>query len=228
MSGKAVDHVPRRGTLAITPAGSDSSGEGVGNVDLVLVAVDPGELAMATAEASSPGAQLSDFLLGYDDALFERAHTLASESRAGYAHGPLYWDEITNGFLDSLVARHVSSPTCAIRGLLSKDAVARIRDYVMSHLEETITVAALARIAGHSPFYFSRIFTRTVGVPPHRYIVRLRLQRAIELIRGNQHALAEVALRAGFADQSHLTRWMQRVHGASLTRLGTGNAFSVD
>ncbi|MET4240750.1 AraC family transcriptional regulator [Bradyrhizobium sp. RT10b] len=223
MAGQAVDHVPRTGTLAITPAGSDSSGDAVGNADLILVAIDPGQLALVAAEASAPGAQLSDFLLGYDHALFDLARTLALESAGEYSSGPLFWDEVASGFLDSLVARHSSPLKNAIRGVLGKDVLGRIREYVMSHLDEAIEVATLAQIAGRSPFYFTRMFTRTVGIAPHRYIVHLRLRRAIELIRSGQYALAQVALCTGFADQSHLTRWMRRVHGVSLTQLGTDN-----
>jgi AraC family transcriptional regulator len=54
---------------------------------------------------------------------------------------------------------------------------------------------------------------------PHRYIVHLRLQTAIELVRSGRSGLAEIAIRTGFADQSHLSRWVRRVHGVSLTRL---------
>src|SRR5258708_38721131 len=93
----------------------------------------------------------------------------------------------------------------------------------MSHLEQAIDVASLASIAGRSPFSFTLMFARTVGITPPRYIVHHRLQRAIELIRNGQYGLAEVALYTGFADQSHLTRWMRRVHGVSLTQLGTDN-----
>ena len=223
MAGQAVDHVPTAGTLAITPAGSDSSGDAVGNADLILVAIEPGQLALVAAEASAPGAQLSEFLLGYDHALFDLARTLALESAREYSNGPLFWNEVASGFMDSLVARHSSPLKGAIRGVLGKDVLGRIREYVMSHLEQAIDVASLASIAGRSPFYFTRMFARTVGITPHRYIVHLRLQRAIELIRNGQYGLAEVALYTGFADQSHLTRWMRRVHGVSLTQLGTDN-----
>ena len=201
MAGQAVDHVPRAGTLAITPAGSDSTGDAVGNADLILVALDPGQLALAVAEASAPGAQLSEFLLGYDHALFDLARTMALESAREYSSGPLFWNEVVSGFIDSLVARHSSPLKAAIRGVLGKDVLGRIREYVMSHLEEPIEVATLASIAGRSPFYFTRMFTRTVGITPHRYIVHLRLQRAIELIRNGQYGLAQVALCTGFADQ---------------------------
>jgi AraC family transcriptional regulator len=74
-------------------------------------------------------------------------------------------------------------------------------------------------MAARSPFHFSRVFTRSVGMTPHRYIVHLRLQRAIELVREKQSSLAEIAARTGFADQSHLSRWVRRVYGVPLTQL---------
>jgi AraC family transcriptional regulator len=103
--------------------------------------------------------------------------------------------------------------------MLGKDVLKRLRDYVLAHLDEPIEVSTLAKMAGRSPFHFTRVFTRSVGISPHRYVVHLRLQRAIELVRDGRSGLAEIAARTGFADQSHLSRWVRRVHGASLTQL---------
>ena len=89
----------------------------------------------------------------------------------------------------------------------------------MAHLDESIDVETLAGIACLSPFHFSRMFGRSVGMTPHRYVVRLRLQRAVDLVREGRHELAEIAARTGFADQSHLSRWVRRVHGVPLSRL---------
>jgi AraC family transcriptional regulator len=58
-----------------------------------------------------------------------------------------------------------------------------------------------------------------VGVTPHRYVVHLRLQRAIELMRDGQSGLAEIAACTGFADQSHLSRWVRRARGVSPTQI---------
>src|SRR5712671_5287442 len=55
MAGQAVDHVPPAGTLAITPAGSDSSGDAVGNADLILVAIEPGISHGVTTTVASCG-----------------------------------------------------------------------------------------------------------------------------------------------------------------------------
>jgi AraC family transcriptional regulator len=95
----------------------------------------------------------------------------------------------------------------------------RLRDYILAHLDEPVEVGALAELAGRSPFQFTRVFARSVGMTPHRYIVHLRLQRAIELVRDGRSGLAEIAAHTGFADQSHLSRWVRRVYGVSLTQL---------
>ncbi|TMJ54198.1 MAG: helix-turn-helix transcriptional regulator [Alphaproteobacteria bacterium] len=63
------------------------------------------------------------------------------------------------------------------------------------------------------------MFTRSAGMTPHRWVMHLRLQRAIELICEGRSSLAEIAARTGSADQSHLSRWVRRVHGVSLTQL---------
>ncbi|MBO4226133.1 helix-turn-helix domain-containing protein [Bradyrhizobium neotropicale] len=89
----------------------------------------------------------------------------------------------------------------------------------MAHLDEPIEVGALADVAGRSRFHFTRVFTKSVGLTPHRYVVHLRLRRTIELARSGRQGLGEIAASAGFADQSHLSRWARRVHGVSITRL---------
>jgi AraC family transcriptional regulator len=117
--------------------------------------------------------------------------------------------------------------------VLGKIVLDRLRDYVMAHLDRPIEVAALARLAGRSPFNFTRVFSRSVGVTPHRYVIHLRLQQAIDMVRDGRTALAEIAACTGFADQSHLSRWVRRVHGASLTQFtasagGKAEIFKMD
>jgi len=221
IGGRTLRHEPPAGSLAICPAGIDCSADAKGSVDAVLIAVDPRHLALAAADDSALEAQLIERLAGCDQELLSVANALVSESGCNYPNGPLFWNELAGAFINGLVARHTSRPQLHIRGTLGTEVMARLRDYIVSNIGEPIEVAALAKIAGRSPFHFSRVFSRSVGVSPHRYIVHLRLQRALELARGGQAELAEIAVRTGFADQSHLWRWVRRVHGVSLTQLVT-------
>jgi AraC family transcriptional regulator len=219
IAGRTLRHEAPAGSLAICPAGTDRGADAEASVDALLVAIDPGRLALVAAEGSALEARLNERLRGYDQGLLDLARILASESASDYPNGPLYWNEVASGFIGSLVARHSSEFETRARGMLGKDVLGRLRDYVVAHLDEHIEVAALAEIAGRSPFHFSRVFTQSVGMTPHSWVVHLRLQRAIELVRDGRPRLAEIAARTGFADQSHLSRWVRRVHGVSLTQL---------
>jgi AraC family transcriptional regulator len=219
IAGQFLRHEPPRGSLAICPSGLDCAAEAQDSVDAILIAIEPPSLALAAAENSALEAQLQERLSGCDDPLFDFARTLASESADGYPNGPLFWNEVASGFVCHLIARHTSGGATRVRGMLGKDVLKRLKDYVLANLDGPIEVATLARLAGRSPFHFSRVFTRSVGVTPHRYIVHLRLQRAIEFVRDGRCGLAEIAARTGFADQSHLSRWARRVHGVPLTQL---------
>ena len=218
-AGRKLTQNVRAETLAICPAGIECAADAEGNVDGLLVAVDAGRLALTAAENSVLEAQVIDRLTGYDKALFDLARGLATETIDGYPNGPLFWNDIATVFVGSLIARHTTEPQSQKRGALGKNILERLKEYVNAHLDEPIEVAALANIAGRSPFHFSRIFARSVGVTPHRYVIHLRLRRAVELIREGRTGLAEVAACTGFADQSHLSRWIKRVHGVSLTGL---------
>jgi len=68
------------------------------------------------------------------------------------------------------------------------------------------------------PYHFARLFRRTVGVPPHQYVLRRRVERAKELLLTGRLGLSEVALAAGFSDQSHLTRVFRRAVGLTPAR----------
>ena len=216
---RKLTQVVSGGSIAICPAGIDCAADAEEDGDAILVAVDPARLALATAQDSEPDAQLVERLSGYDNALLELARNLAVESAHEYPKGPLFWNEAASAFIGRLAARHTSARKSQMRGRLGKRVLERLRDYIVAHLDEPIEVAVLAKLAGRSPYHFSRVFLRSVGISPHRYVVHLRLQRAIELIRDGRSSLAEIAARTGFADQSHLSRWVRRVHGVPLTQV---------
>ncbi len=89
----------------------------------------------------------------------------------------------------------------------------RVLAYVSKNIDGDITLATLAGIAGYSPFHFARKFALAVGVPPHRYISRMRLKRAMAELATGELPLAEVALNAHFASQASFTRAFHRATG---------------
>ena len=76
-------------------------------------------------------------------------------------------------------------------------------------------VAALARCCGLSRSYFIRAFKVSMGLPPHHWLMRRRIERAQALLVLTSESIAEIAIGCGFADQSHLTRVFHNVVGES-------------
>jgi AraC-like DNA-binding protein len=107
------------------------------------------------------------------------------------------------------------APALEIRGGLPPVRAQRICEYIASNLDQNIRLEALAELAGLSVHHFSRAFKQSVGVPPHGYILQRRIERAQDLLRNTRLPLSEIALSAGFSDQSHLARHFRRMTGQS-------------
>ena len=76
-----------------------------------------------------------------------------------------------------------------------------------------LRVTDLAREAGVHPVHFARTFRHFIGVRPAEYRCRARVATACRLATSTSLPLSQVALAAGFADQSHMTRAFGRVLG---------------
>ncbi len=73
----------------------------------------------------------------------------------------------------------------------------------------------LARRVHLHPTYFSNLFRETFGTPPLRYLGRIRLRRARELLRGTSLRIGEIAAHCGFADPLHFSRTFHRATGVA-------------
>lgn len=82
--------------------------------------------------------------------------------------------------------------------------------FLHANLERRVTVAEAAREACLSPFHFHRLFTSFHDVTPHRYLTRLRLQRAKALLLATNRDVAEVALGCGFESVGSFTTLFTR------------------
>ena len=86
----------------------------------------------------------------------------------------------------------------------------------MEHLDADLTLERLAAAARLSVYHFARQFRAATGLPPHQYVILRRVERAKQLLQaGRDLPLAEVAARAGFADQSQFSRHFKRLVGVT-------------
>jgi AraC family transcriptional regulator len=73
----------------------------------------------------------------------------------------------------------------------------------------------VARACGLSTPHFGRAFTKSFSVPPHRWLLIRRLEKAKALLMEPEQTLANIANECGFFDQSHLSHAFSRYFGQS-------------
>jgi AraC-like DNA-binding protein len=83
-------------------------------------------------------------------------------------------------------------------------------DYLQNHMQEKVTLAELARFAGISPRTLSQLFVTKLGFLPMRYLIELRLNQAIKLLRHTDHSIEQIAAECGFPNRYYFTRMLSK------------------
>jgi AraC family transcriptional regulator len=110
------------------------------------------------------------------------------------------------------------------RGGLAQWQLNRVVDYIEQHLPDRITGEHLAGQIGVSIGQLFRAFKASVGMPPLQYVASRRLELASSLLTATRDPMSQIALTAGFCDQSHLCRVFKRAVGVTPSAWRRANA----
>jgi len=143
---------------------------------------------------------------------------VGAELTAGAAGGRLAAESLANVLAVQLL-RQVLAPRRAARGrdgALPRGTLRTVLEYIEAHLDAGLTLEQLAAAAHRSPYHFARQFKAAAGMAPHQYVIARRVARAQQLLHPDQDlALAEIAVRVGFTDQSQFTQHFKRLVGVT-------------
>ncbi len=148
-----------------------------------------------------------------DDGLAGLVRAMAREIEEGCPYGALYAESLSASVLQRVAQSHGRSR--AERGTLTPAQLRRVDELIGQGAGAGPTLGALAAAAGYSKAHFVRLFRRSTGMSPHRYVLNRRLERARRLIETTSLPLAEVASATGFASQSHLNSAFVRCYGCT-------------
>ena len=95
---------------------------------------------------------------------------------------------------------------------------AGVLEWIGHNLSNELSNVELAERAGVSESHFRRIFQDAMGMTPHRYVLRLRLERVHELLTRTSFSIARVAAQCGFNSQSHMTACFSAAYGITPAR----------
>ncbi len=99
------------------------------------------------------------------------------------------------------------------RGGLPPVRLHRVIDYIHAHLLDDTSLSQLAAVADLSPHHFATLFKKTVGVAPHRYVMRQKIEASKRLLVADRCSLAEIAHQVGFPSQAHFSTAFRKMAG---------------
>lgn len=141
---------------------------------------------------------------------------MSREVAEGCPNGRLFAESLSLGVLMRLRQRCASRGRIEReRGKLTPGQLRTVEDTVRSQLGRELGIGVLAASVGFSPPQFARLFKRTVGCTPHRFVLQARLEKAMALVLTSERPLADIAFDTGFASQSHMTAAFSRTFRAT-------------
>lgn len=123
-------------------------------------------------------------------------------------------DELLSPILYDLFSRHAAPCPPAALGGDNSDGIRRAACYIRDNGNTQIKLDQLADMAGLSKFHFIRMFKQKMGLTPHAYLMRQRIILARKAMEDGDSP-TDAAFKAGFSDQSHLTRRFKAVYGVT-------------
>ena len=206
------------GQVGINPAGRPVHRVLKGKPDVVLLHLAPAKLRSVAEEMfdlDPARVTLVPKLAERDEVIEQLIRLLLAEAEAPMSGTSLMIDTLSRTLMVHTLRRYsnLAPRTPENPSSMSPGRVRHVIDYMRAHVAEALSLAQLAQVGKLSPSRFVRAFRNATGQPPYRFLVRLRIEKARELLEHTDLPVIEVGLRCGFEQPSHFATMFRKVTG---------------
>jgi len=142
-----------------------------------------------------------------------------AEMLAGFPSGRLFLDSVEQAMAVALVNGHAvrHRPVQIYRGGLGSARLRKIKELVHVKMEDDLSLDEMAESVGLSTAHFARMFRKSTGETPHKFVLRQRIERAKAMLRAPRTRVLDVAVACGFKNQQHFAQVFRDVCRVSPT-----------
>ncbi len=150
-----------------------------------------------------------------DDQLRHIVLAMHHELVAGFPSGRLFGEYMGLSFATTVLARHFATAqrVSGYRGGLSPLKLRLVKTFVSQNLASSSSLTDMANLVQMGPCHFARAFKESTGLSPHQYVLRRRIDRAVEMLKDERPSLAGLANDLGFSSQGHFTTVFRKFTG---------------
>ena len=148
----------------------------------------------------------------YDPVVLRVALSLADAAKTGMPE--LYAQAATQFLAVHLLSMQSGWPDLSqdkrSPGTLESRQLAHVLEYMNVHYKDALSLDKLAEEARVSRFHFVRLFKEKVGIPPHHYLIKIRMEAAAALLRDTDLSVMEIAFDCGYQSAAHFSAAFQK------------------
>lgn len=211
------------GDIVIQPANIGQKCAWDASGDFIILGIETKSFASAIDESGqSEQVQLIPNFATPDPLVLQIGLAIKNALQNNPSGSRLYAETMVNALSVHLL-QHYSARKPQIKEYLnglSKGQLNLIIEYIQNHLDKDLGLKELAFLLHMSPHYFCYLFKQSMGMTPHQYVIKTRVDRAKELLLKGKYTIAQVALMVGFANQSHLNRHFKKLVGVTPGKIG--------
>ncbi len=213
--GKFQQQLVSDGIIQLTPAKITQSLAWTNQGKFLLLGLKPEFIEQATCEITNRRLELIPQFSITDPIILHIALALQADIITGSNTGQLFGESAATMLATHLVKAYATEKPIIkpYQDGLAKNKLHIVIDYIDNHLEQDIKLSDLAKLIEVNQYYFCTLFKQSTGLPPHKYLIQQRIKRAKILLQDTKLSIAEIALRCGFTDQSHLNKHFKQLEG---------------
>jgi AraC family transcriptional regulator len=205
-----------RGDLSLIPAGWRTTVWTEKPANFLQVQLCP-DLVRRAAGGGGRDVDLPN-LFSFDDPVCrELLLSMAAEAEAHGAAARMYVESAAVVLSQRLLSQNGRSVTRAPKPGLSPGVLRRAKEFLRDEMPRNPGVTELSATVGMNVDHFSRMFKRSTGLAPHRYLDNIRLERAKQLLAEGRKAMIDIAFEIGYANPSQFSAFFRKRTGLSPT-----------
>jgi AraC family transcriptional regulator len=150
--------------------------------------------------------------------LHQTLERLLSEIKSRPNANRLYTESLIIQLCTHLIRRYSQFPDPGfLPSGLTPSRLRRVIEFINAQIDQEIGLEQLAQVAGVSPFYFCREFKRSIGFPPHHYVMQRRVELSKRLLESTKKSITDISAELGFPTPSHFAATFRKLLGLTPT-----------
>ena len=213
--GRNISNCGPNGSVCVVPASQPHSAFWSDDSEILTIHLNPSFLQQTAIENEfSPNFELVYGSNQQQDRLVSQISlALVNEANSKESDGTIYSESLMQTLVLHVLKNYSTARYAAknLKGGLSGYKLKLVTEYINDNLDQELSLAELSAIADLSQFHFSRSFRETTGLPPRKFLMKRRVEKAKLLLAESDIPIVEVGFQTGFKTQSHFTSLFRRL-----------------